>query len=79
MSRKDDIYLLAYWIRNNPGKLLVHRVKLDRGGYDSRGKYYGVGSPLFEVEADNTGECIYLRAPDRTIAYEMLRKFGYKP
>jgi hypothetical protein len=31
-------------------KFYAERVKLDRGGYDSRGRYWGVGAPLYLVE-----------------------------
>jgi hypothetical protein len=33
-------------------KLSVERVRLDRGGYDSRGRYWGVGTPLYRVTSD---------------------------
>lgn len=29
------------------GKLYLHRIRLDSGGYDSGGAYWGVGKPLY--------------------------------
>jgi hypothetical protein len=31
----------------------IRRVKLDSGGYDPFGRYFGVGYPLFSVDIDN--------------------------
>ncbi len=36
-------------------KLNARRLHLNRGGYDSRGRYYGVGAPLYEVESKESG------------------------
>lgn len=33
-------------------KLDVERVRLDRGGYDRRGRYWGSGAPLYRVTSD---------------------------
>ena len=42
----------------------VDRVHLDRGGYDHRGRYYGVGAPLFTVTDDDTDRSVTVRARD---------------
>ena len=47
----------------------LRRVKLNRGGYDTSGSYWGVGAPLYvcEYRADNERsiETGYLRASTR--------------
>jgi hypothetical protein len=40
----------------------VERVRLNRGGYDSRGRYWGVGEPLYSVYVDATGRYTHVRA-----------------
>lgn len=32
----------------------VARIRLDRGGYTSTGRYFGSGAPLFEIQATRT-------------------------
>lgn len=46
------------------GKFTLRRKRLDSGGYDRTGRYYGVGQPLFEYQDDGD---IYdeIRADDR--------------
>jgi hypothetical protein len=34
------------------GKIYAERVRLDRSGYDSRGRYWGVGGKLYRVTAE---------------------------
>lgn len=41
-------------LRGRGGKLHVERIRLNRGGYDSRGRYYGVGAPLFHVTGEGS-------------------------
>jgi hypothetical protein len=56
------------------GLIRLNKVRLDSGGYDSRGVYWGVGQSLFEYcsyEKDIQG---YLRAPDREFAKDYVRK-----
>lgn len=46
------------------GRMYAQRVRLDRGGYDPDGRYWGVGAPLYYV-TDEGGEFYeYVRAPD---------------
>ncbi len=47
-----------------PTKLTVSRVRLNSGGYDSHGGYWGGGAPLFYVENEDTGEAVHVRAAD---------------
>lgn len=69
------------------GKLLLTRVRLDRGGYDEYGRYYGrdgydkygryYGTPLWKFENEEFGdEAIlhYIRAVDRAEAKRLARE-----
>ncbi len=52
-------------------KLYLQKVKIDRQGYDGRGKYWGVWAPgtpgkhLYNASSDNGDVDLYLRADDR--------------
>jgi hypothetical protein len=48
------------------GKVHLERVRLDRGGYDNGGAYWGVGLPLWRVW-NELGEAFF-RAPNRDAA-----------
>lgn len=58
-------------------RLALGRVRLDRGGYDPAGQYWGVGTPLYRFASvgDDPAEerYGYLRAWSRTAAKEALR------
>lgn len=60
-------------------KFKLSRVRLNSGGYDDGGAYWGAPSNLWvaECETDRDGEHLYtrlfLRAPDRDQAKGMLR------
>lgn len=49
----------------NDEKVRVSRVRLDRGGYDSGGAYWGIGAPLYWVRSDNGDVSAFYRAWDR--------------
>lgn len=56
-------------------KFFLNRVSIDRQGYDSHGRYWGVGAPLFLWEEDGgRQDSGFLRAKDRKVAKEILRK-----
>jgi hypothetical protein len=56
------------------GSASLTRVKLDRGGYDSRGSYWGVGEPLWTLVSDDSQH--FIRASDRDeAAAEFKKKF----
>ena len=55
-----------------PMKFILQRVKLDRAGYTSLGRYYGVGMPLYWFSSDH-GEG-YLRAAGRAEAKRIIRQ-----
>jgi hypothetical protein len=48
------------------------RVKLNNGGYDSAGCYWGNGSPLYCAMAEDGSETYYVRALTRNIAKRTL-------
>lgn len=56
------------------GHLYAEHVRLNRGGYDSRGKYWGVGPKLYRVgDADGVLD-EYVRAPSAKVARERARE-----
>lgn len=66
--------------RVKPEKVRAYlvRVKLNRGGYDSRGRYWGLGQPLYMYElVDERGRYVHsdhIRAPDRAYAKDIIRR-----
>lgn len=63
-------------------KLAVERVRLDRGGYDRSGRYFGGGAPLFRVTGEQ--EDLYVqdlvRAPNARAARQIVAdKYRVKP
>lgn len=50
------------------GKLTLQRVRLDSGGYDPNGTYFGTGAPLFWYASDDGEIDAVLRASDREAA-----------
>jgi hypothetical protein len=58
------------------GKMVLRRIRLDRGGYDSNGTYFGVGMPLYWYADEGGSVDDVLRAPDRASAKaEILKKY----
>ena len=49
------------------GRLSLVRVRLNGGGYDRRGLYWGTGAPLY-LASDRDGNEQYLRAATRDAA-----------
>lgn len=49
------------------GKLYLRRVRINSGGYDDGGAYWGIGQPLFHVE-DPDGNSQFMRAHNRAAA-----------
>lgn len=59
------------------GKLVLRRVRLDVGGYDALGTYWGLGLPLYwYADADGQVDAT-LRAPDRDAAKREIRSLRY--
>lgn len=77
--------------KNKPVALSVTRVRLDSGGYDKGGAYWGVGSPLYRCMSEeevklSTGEIghidFYFRHTDPSVIARYLRSrptcgYGY--
>jgi len=51
----------------------LYRVRLDRGGYDDGGAYWGIGAPLYCAESILDDYRQFVRAGDRADAARMLR------
>lgn len=62
-------------------RFTVTRIRLDRQGYTSSGRYYGTGAPLFSVLDNETEKETEVRAPDAKAAREkvMIEIFGPPP
>lgn len=57
----------AEWPAEPVGPVRLFRVKIDAGGYDSGGAYWGLGLPLY-CATDGEGFRVFVRALDRTAA-----------
>ena len=56
-------------IGKNVGPVLdVERVRLDRGGYTSSGRYFGIGPKLYRVTSPYLDIDLYVRAKDAQAA-----------
>lgn len=55
------------YLATEAGRIHLMRVRLNSGGYDAGGAYWGIGAPLWYVE-DQDGNSQYLRARDRAAA-----------
>lgn len=54
-------------------KVTLRRVRLDSGGYDSQGAYYGIGEPLYWAATDDGELDRTFRADDREHAKAQIR------
>lgn len=54
-------------------KVTLQRVRLDSGGYDPTGAYFGRGSPLYWAATDDGALDITFRAADRDAAKAYVR------
>jgi len=55
-------------------KVTLQRIRLNRGGYDRSGAYWGIGSPLYVAltTIDDNEESYHFRARDRKHAKEIV-------
>jgi len=63
--------------RQNPLKgstLLADKIRLDRGGYDKSGRYWGIGLPLFRVYTMDGDLDVHVRANTATQAKKLAHK-----
>lgn len=63
-------------------KFELRKVRINKSGYDSTGRYWGIGAPLYRyqsVETHDNGHCWkegYIRAKDRDEAKATIRSNG---
>lgn len=60
-------------------RFVVTRIRLNSGGYDSGGRYYGGGAPLFSVEDVETGREETVRASSAKVAREKIMEGVFGP
>jgi hypothetical protein len=58
-------------------RVSVSKIHINRQGYDSRGRYYGIGKPVFQVDAPDIMP-IYVRADSRGMVTLALKMLGLK-
>ena len=51
----------------------IFRLRLNRAGYTSDGRYFGIGDPVYCCELE-TGFVRYVRAPDRKAAIDYFKR-----
>jgi hypothetical protein len=56
-----------------PVKVALQRVRLDSGGYDSGGAYWGIGTPLYWAGSDDGTIDLWFRATSRDAAKAHVR------
>jgi len=58
----------------------IRRVKLDNGGYDTSGRYFGIGAPLYSVTSDDIRNvnADYTRAVSYRALADDYRARGYR-
>ena len=75
MGRRDNMTET-----NFPVKFHLERIRLDSGGYDNGGAYWGNGAPLYYAHGDGAEERqeVFLRAYNRDDAKKQLRAAYHK-
>lgn len=78
-TRESALIEQRYWggHRGEPdfsGKLRIRSVRLNRGGYDTYGQYFGEGEPVFLIESDDGEISHHVRAPNRSKAKAIARE-----
>ena len=80
-----DIHLEPGWFRRKPasvlqpiksafaGKISLRRLRLDRGGYDSGGAYWGFPNNVYSALSECGTVDMTLRARDRAVAKATIR------
>ena len=54
------------------GRVHARKVRLNQGGYDSRGRYYGGDGGLYHVYDDGGGIDVHVRAPSAQAALDQV-------
>ena len=60
-------YTGPHYLETQAGPLYLRRIRINSGGYDSGGAYWGLGAPLWYVQ-DQDGNSQFFRARDRYAA-----------
>ena len=55
-------------------KVSLRRIRLDSGGYDSGGAYWGIGAPLYWAASEDGAVDMWFRARDRDSAKAIVRE-----
>lgn len=64
----------GFGINRNRASYSVHRVRVDRVGYDKGGAYWGLGLPVYAVQ-DGAGNIAYVRAETERAAINIAGNF----
>lgn len=70
---------------SEPIKVSLARVRIDRGGYDSGGAYWGLGAPLYRATSDDDAVDLFVRGASKELAQQLVLNkvpgayFGKKP
>jgi hypothetical protein len=59
---------------NQEAKCSLFKVRLDSGGYDGGGAYFGFGNPLYCCRDDNGQVQLFRRAINRKTVKEIIKK-----
>lgn len=59
--------------KDAPRKFEMQRVRINAGGYDNGGAYWGIGQPLYRAYCHATDDMRYVRARDRDDAKGKIR------
>jgi len=70
MGRQDNPSLWP----NATRKFTLQRVRINSGGYDSGGAYWGIGQPLYWANCESGSIEFFFRARDRAAAKQELLK-----
>lgn len=70
----DEIDMPTWDAPLPPRKFYLRRLRLNNGGYDSGGAYWGLGPPLYWACSEDSTIDRYFRARDRNAAKTELRK-----
>jgi hypothetical protein len=55
------------------GRVTLRRIRINSGGYDDMGAYWGIGAPLYGA-MDDADWSLYFRAADRADAKAIIRE-----
>lgn len=64
----------SYGRADDGARFYLRRVRLNGGGYDSGGAYWGGGEPLWRYESEDGAVSDHIRAPNRDAARAEVRK-----